>query len=42
MTYPSIEPYMKGIHLMAEAWRSNQDDEGWKFDEGRQPTFDFG
>ena len=34
MTYPSIEPYMKGIHLTAEAWRSNRDDEGWKIDEG--------
>jgi hypothetical protein len=33
MTYPSIEPYMKGIHLTAEFWRDNRDNEGWRVDE---------
>jgi hypothetical protein len=28
MTYPTIEPYMKGIHLTTEACRSNRDEEG--------------
>jgi hypothetical protein len=32
MTYPSIEPYMKGIHLTAESWRKNRDVEGWRFE----------
>ena len=32
MTYQIIEPYMKGVHLTAEAWRPNQDMEGWQTD----------
>jgi hypothetical protein len=38
MTYPTIEPYMKGIHLTAEAWRSNWDEEGWRIEESLLDT----
>jgi hypothetical protein len=30
MTYPSMVPYLKGIHQTLETWRSNRDDLGWK------------
>jgi hypothetical protein len=30
MTYPSMVPYLKGIHLTLETWRPNRDDYGWK------------
>lgn len=33
MTYPSIEPYMKGIHLTADSWRANRDKDGWRVDD---------
>jgi hypothetical protein len=33
MTYPSIEPYMKGIHLTADSWRDNRDEEGWRIED---------
>jgi hypothetical protein len=36
MTYPIIEPYMKGIHLTAEFWRANRDSDGWRLDR-REP-----
>jgi hypothetical protein len=36
MTYPIIEPYIKGIHLTAEFWRANRDSEGWRLDR-REP-----
>lgn len=29
-TYPSLVPYLKGIHLTLDSWRPNRDDEGWK------------
>jgi hypothetical protein len=29
-TYPSITPYLKGIHLTLDSWRPWRDDEGWK------------
>jgi len=29
-TYPSIVPYLKGLHLTLDSWRSNRDSEGWK------------
>jgi hypothetical protein len=32
MTYRSIEPYMKGLHLTAEAWRPTRDADGWRTD----------
>jgi hypothetical protein len=33
MTYLSIEPYMKGIHVTAESWRDNCDMDGWRINE---------
>jgi len=29
-TYPSIVPYLKGIHLTIDSWRPNRDKDGWK------------
>ena len=29
-TYTSFTPYLKGIHLTLDSWRSNRDEEGWK------------
>ncbi|CAJ1960069.1 unnamed protein product [Cylindrotheca closterium] len=29
-TYPTMVPYLKGIHLTLDAWRPGRDDEGWK------------
>jgi hypothetical protein len=29
-TYPSLVPYLKGIHLTLDSWRPNRDNEGWK------------
>jgi len=29
-TYPSMVPYLKGIHLTLDSWREHRDDEGWK------------
>lgn len=29
-TYPSMVPYLKGIHLTLVGWRQGRDDEGWK------------
>ena len=29
-TYPSITPYLKGIHLTLDSWRPWRDDEAWK------------
>ena len=28
-TYGALVPYLKGIHLTLESWRSNRDSEGW-------------
>jgi hypothetical protein len=28
--YPSLVPYLKGIHLTLDGWRSGSNDEGWK------------
>jgi len=33
-TYPSIVPYLKGIHLSIDCWRPNRDKDGWK----KKPT----
>lgn len=33
-TYPSLVPYLKGIHLTLDSWRLGHDSEGWK--EARQ------
>jgi hypothetical protein len=29
-TYPSITPYLKGLHLTIDSWRPNRDADGWK------------
>jgi len=29
-TYPSLVPYLKGIHLTLDSWRGGRDSEGWK------------
>ena len=29
-TYPSLVPYLKGIHLTLDSWREGRDEEGWK------------
>ena len=29
-TYPSITPFLKGIHLTLDSWREGRDVEGWK------------
>ena len=29
-TYPSIVPYLKGLHLTIDSWRPLRDEEGWK------------
>lgn len=29
-TYPSIIPYLKGLHLTIDSWRSGRDADGWK------------
>ena len=30
MVYPSITPYLKGLHLTLEMWRPDRDSQGWK------------
>jgi hypothetical protein len=29
-TYPSLVPYLKGIHLALDSWRPNRNQEGWR------------
>jgi len=29
-TYPSLVPYLKGIHLTLDSWQGNQDQDGWQ------------
>jgi len=29
-TYPSLVPYLKGIHLTLDSWRGNRDLDGWR------------
>jgi hypothetical protein len=29
-TYPSLVPYLKGVHLTLDSWRPNRDSAGWK------------
>lgn len=29
-TYPSMVPFLKGIHLTLDGWRPDRDEEGWK------------
>jgi hypothetical protein len=28
-TYPTMAPYLEGLHLMIEHWRDNRDEQGW-------------
>jgi hypothetical protein len=28
--YPSLVPYLKGIHLTLDSWRSGRNEDGWK------------
>ncbi|KAL7571308.1 hypothetical protein ACA910_007629 [Epithemia clementina (nom. ined.)] len=30
LTYSSMTPYLKGLHLMLESWREDRDPEGWR------------
>ena len=30
MTYPSLVPYFKGVHLTLDSWRDNRDAKGWR------------
>ncbi|KAL7559218.1 hypothetical protein ACA910_013109 [Epithemia clementina (nom. ined.)] len=30
LTYTTLTPYLKGIHLTLESWRNNRDKEGWR------------
>ncbi len=36
-TYPSLVPYLKGIHLTLDSWRPNRDSEGWKLPSSSLP-----
>jgi hypothetical protein len=29
-TYPSMVPYLKGIHQTLDSWRPHRDKDGWK------------
>jgi hypothetical protein len=29
-TFPSLVPYLKGVHLTLDSWRAGRDSEGWK------------
>jgi hypothetical protein len=35
-TYPSITPYLKGLHLTIDSWRPHRDEEGWVIPPGAQ------
>lgn len=36
-TYPTITPYLKGLHLTLDSWRPNRDQFGWKYSGGEMP-----
>ena len=36
MTYPFMNPFLKGFHLSADMYRPNRDSEGWKVPEWKQ------
>jgi hypothetical protein len=38
-TYPSMVPYLKGMHLTLDLWRPNRDEEGWKLPSRDQKCF---
>jgi hypothetical protein len=29
-TYPTMKPYLIGLHMSIDGWRSNRDTEGWR------------
>jgi len=33
-TYPSVTPYLKGIHLSVDGWRPDRDADGWRTGKG--------
>ena len=35
-TYTSLVPYLKGIYLSLNSWRSGRDEEGWLTPEGKR------
>jgi hypothetical protein len=35
-TYPSITPYIKGLHLTIDGWRPDRDAEGWRKPKAKQ------
>jgi hypothetical protein len=39
-TYPSMTPYLKGIHATIDSWRPGRDDEGWKLKKRKAPGAD--
>ena len=41
-TYTSFVPYLKGIHLTLDSWRSNRDKEGWKMGKKNNVDEDLG
>ena len=32
LTYPTLVPFLKGVHLNLDSWRKGRDEEGWKKD----------
>lgn len=36
-TYPSMTPYLKGIHATIDSWRSGRDVDGWKLKKRMKP-----
>ena len=38
-TYPSVTPFLKGIHHTLESWRGGRDEEGWKFTTKKWKSF---
>jgi hypothetical protein len=42
-TYTSMIPYLKGLHLTIDSWRSNRDEDGWRQTSGHfEPKLDDG
>ena len=41
-TYDPIVPYLKGIHLTLDSWRTGRDAEGWKVNKKRKRSADDG
>jgi hypothetical protein len=39
-TYPSMTPYLKGIHATIDSWRPGRDTDGWKLKKRKTPGAD--